>query len=166
MDSGVHETEDAFDSLEERFNAMKTPFRNAAAAVTTGLMLVAGAVAPVQLSAQDADDTENRGRQIMPEAPPIGDGEMEDFAEVYLVIAEIREDFEHELEEIADPEQARALQRETTEQIRGVVTGSPLTVERYTQIGQILNVDPEQRAEFQALVREMREDDDTGEPIG
>lgn len=109
---------------------------------------------PTQLEAQD----ENRGREIMPEAPEIEDGELRTFALVYLDVAEIRDDMQHEMEQAATPAAQQELQQEAQTAMRAVLSESPLTIERYTQIGQILNTDPEQRAEFEAVVRDLRED--------
>lgn len=112
-------------------------------------------VAPAQLEAQ------NQGRQTMPEAPPIEDGELRTFAHVYLDVAEVRNDLETNLEGAGETE-AQQLQQEAQTEMRTILEESELSVERYTQIGQILNVDPEQRAEFQAVVEEIQEDEGGG----
>lgn len=128
-------------------------------AVLTLLAAAFVVLAPTQVEAQ------NQGRQTMPEAPPIEDGELRTFAHVYLDVAEVRDDLESELEETADQAEAQQLQQAAQAEMRGILEESELTIERYTQIGQILNVDPEQRAEFQALVEEIRQEEGDPGPV-
>ncbi len=134
---------------------MSTMTRRIATTAFTLLLALFATAVPAQLDAQDA---ENRGRQVMPEAPPIEDGEMETFAEVYLVVAEIRADLQAEVDDTSTPQEAQQLQQAAQMEMREALSESPLTIERYTQIGQILNVDPEQRAEFQALLEAMQDE--------
>jgi hypothetical protein len=98
----------------------------------------------------------------MPEGPPIEDGELRTFAHVYLDVAEVRADLENELQENADQAEAQQLQQAAQAEMRTILDESELTIERYTQIGQILNVDPEQRAEFQTVVEEIQSEEGSG----
>jgi Spy/CpxP family protein refolding chaperone len=109
-------------------------------------------------------EAQSQGREIMPEAPPIEDGELRSFAHLYLDVAEVRDDLQHDLEDASGQAEAQRLQQEARDEMQSLVEESDFTIERYTQIGQILNVDPEQRAEFQALVEEIRADEGNGVP--
>lgn len=119
------------------------------------LAVAALALAPTQLEAQ------NQGRETMPEAPPIEDGELRAFAHIYLDVAEVRQDLQQELEAAPESE-AQQLQQAAQAEMRGILEESEFTIERYTQIGQILNVDPEQRAEFRAVVEDIQADEGGG----
>jgi len=107
---------------------------------------------------------QSQGREIMPEAPPVEDGELRSFAHLYLDVVEVRDDLQHDLEEASGQAEAQRLQQEARDEMQSLVEESDFTIERYTQIGQILNVDPEQRAEFQALVEEIRAEEGNGVP--
>jgi hypothetical protein len=126
--------------------------------VFLALLATLSVLAPAPAEAQ------SQGREIMPEAPPIEDGELRSFAHLYLDVAEVRDDLQHDLEDASGQAEAQRLQQEARDEMQSLVEESDFTIERYTQIGQILNVDPEQRAEFQALVEEIRADEGNGVP--
>ena len=126
--------------------------------VLLALLATLFVLAPAPAQAQ------SQGREIMPEAPPIEDGELRSFAHLYLDVVEVRDDLQHDLEEASGQAEAQRLQQEARDEMQSLVEESDFTIERYTQIGQILNVDPEQRAEFQALVEEIRADEGNGMP--
>ncbi len=136
------------------------------AAVAAGLVLLGGLGAPAGLSAQEPGGTTVREGPRLAGAPPVRDAEMAAFADAWLAIAELRRELERRLEEVADPERSRALQRATAARIRGVVTESPLTLERYGQIGRLVYVDPGRRAQLRSLLRSRGGDMRAGAPGG
>lgn len=137
---------------------MKNRIRAIPSLVLSLLAVFLVTVAPSRLAAQE------QGTEIMPEAPEVGDGELEAFAHVYLDVAEVRQGLDERLQDTEDEALAQELQQTAQTRMRTILEESELTIERYTQIGQILNTDPEQRAEFQALLRSIQ-DEESGGPL-
>lgn len=135
---------------------MKHRIRTLSTFVFSLLAVLAVTVVPRGLSAQDP------GTETMPEAPELSDGELQTFAHVYLDVAQVRAGLEERLAATGDEAEAQELQQAAQARMRTILKESELTIERYTRIGQILNVDPEQRAEFQALVRSIQEEEGGG----
>lgn len=90
-----------------------------------------------------------------PEHPTVDSGELRDFAEVFLAVAAVRHRFHRERATATDDQDAARLERRAEARLRGIFAQSPMTLDRYTEIGKILTEDAEQRRRFEDLVLEM-----------
>ena len=104
---------------------------------------------PVQAQAQA------QPQQPQQEVPEIPQDELETFAQAYLAIAEVRQDYEAQLQQANDPEVANQLQQEANQEMTAVLQDHGMEVQQYTRITQVLNVDEEQRAEFETILQEL-----------
>ncbi|MFP3947521.1 MAG: DUF4168 domain-containing protein [Gemmatimonadota bacterium] len=127
-----------------------------------GLFLaLAFAVAPVQAQ-QPAPQPQPDQQQQQQDVPELEGETLESFAEAYIEIGDVRTEMQSELEGVQDQSEANEIQQDANEQMQTILEEHDLTVEDYQQITQVLNQDPEQRQEFEALVQELQEDQDAG----
>lgn len=121
-----------------------------------GVMAVAVSIFITALPGQ-AQQPQPQGQEDLPE---ISQEELDTFADAYLEIDQIRLQMQTQMQSAQDQETANQIQQEANEQIGTILEEHGFTVEEYQQITQILNVDPEQRAEFQELLEEKQAEDD------
>lgn len=125
-----------------------------AAAVFTGALF---------LLAQPA--TAQQGQQGTPPAQDIevSDGELETFTEAHLDVQEIRQEMDQAIQNAEDREAAQTIQKQANQEMAAVIQDEhEMEVNRYRQIAQAINQDPELRQEFQAIVDELTEDEEGG----
>lgn len=126
----------------------------AAAAVLAGALLVFAQPASAQQGQQSPPPTQEI------EVP---DGELETFAEAHLEVQEMREQMDREIQNAEDAEAAQAVQQEFNREMATLIQDEyEMEVERYTQIAQAINQDPELQQRFQAVVDELTEDEEGG----
>lgn len=84
---------------------------------------------------------------------------LETFAEAYLDIGDVRMEMQSRLENVQDQSQANQIQQEANQQMQAILEEHDLTAQDYQQITQVLNNDPEQRAEFESIVEDLQDED-------
>lgn len=141
-----------FDGTDRTWTA-RAPLA-AAATVLAGAFLVLAQPASAQQGQQSPPPTQEI------EVP---DGELETFAEAHLEVQEIREEMDREIQNAEDTESAQAVQQEANREMATLIEDEhEMEVERYTQIAQAINQDPELQQRFQAVVDELTEDEEGG----
>ena len=78
------------------------------------------------------------------------------FADSYLDILEIQEEFTARLEQAQEPEQAQQLQQEANEEMIQAIHDNGLDVQEYTELAQAMDTDPELRQQVVELVTERQ----------
>ena len=99
------------------------------------------------------------------EASPPDSQELEVFVETYVDIQEVREDVERQMALVTSEEEAAALQAQANERMGAALEENDFTIERYTEITNILNADEELRLEFQQKYQEALEERDPGSTL-
>ncbi len=111
--------------------------------------LAVGAVFASPAEAQIPGD--QPGAQEVPEIPQ---EDLETFADIYIDVDEVRQDLEMRMGAADSPEEAQQIQQEANELMTGIVEEHGMTVERYTEITEVLNADPEQHQEFVEILEQ------------
>jgi len=78
----------------------------------------------------------------------ISDEEMEQAATAYVEIAKIREDFQERLRQAESQEKVQKLQLEANKEMAEVVEDEGLTIQKYNEIIEAVQSDPEMRNKF------------------
>lgn len=91
------------------------------------------------------------------DAPEIEQDELETVAEAYVEISEIRAQMQTELQSADDSQQATEIQQRADQQMQQVLQDHGIAIERYQEVIQILNSDPEQRQAFQEVLQEIQD---------
>jgi hypothetical protein len=99
------------------------------------------------------------------QASPPDSQELEVFVETYVDIQEVREDVERQMALVTSEEEAAALQAQANERMGAALEENDFTIERYTEITNILNADEELRLEFQQKYQEALEERDPGSTL-
>ncbi len=130
--------------------------------ITRTLAGVIAVAMAVLIAAQpgQAQQPQPQGQQDVPE---ISDDELETFTEAYIEIDQIRGEMQAEMQTAQDQATANEIQQQANQEMSSVLEDHGFTVEEYQQITQILNVDPDQRQEFQALLDEKLGEEDPPE---
>ncbi len=92
------------------------------------------------------------------QAPPdtdVAQEELETFAEIYVDVDEVRAELEAEMAAADSPEEAQQVQQQANETMTQIVEGHGMSIERYTEITQALNADPELHDEFQSILGQI-----------
>ncbi|ABI56724.1 DUF4168 domain-containing protein [Alkalilimnicola ehrlichii MLHE-1] len=84
------------------------------------------------------------------------DQSLEQFADAYIDITEIQEDYTQRLEGTEDPDQARDLQQQANDEMVEAIENRGLSVPEYSEIATALDTDPELRDELAAMIQERR----------
>lgn len=129
-----------------------------ALSLVAGTLLVAFAAAPVQAQQQPAPAPQQQ------DVPELEEETLETFAQAYLEVGEVRMELQNELQTTQDQEEANRIQQEANNRMQEVLESHGMTVQDYQQVTQVLNSDPEQRQEFEALVEEIQEENGAGQP--
>jgi len=99
--------------------------------------------------------------QVPTETPDVE--ELIAFTTAFVEIAQVREEMTVRLEEASTPAEASEIQGEADEQMMVILADRELTADRYNEVVQLVNVDPQLRAEFQRILMEVTEANDSGE---
>lgn len=126
-------------------------------ALTTALRGVFLAIVAVGLTTAAATAQQPTPQQEA-DVEDVPEQELETFAEAYAEIAGVRQDMQAELQAAEDREQATQIQQQADQEMQGILQEHDLSVERYQEITQVLNADPEQRQEFEQILEEVRGD--------
>lgn len=103
--------------------------------------------------AQDGDDAASQGAQEL----EADEAELRAFAQAALDILDIAPDWEERLEEAENSEARQELENEYIRERIEIVEGYDLSVERYNEIYNAVQADPEFRERINALMREYVE---------
>lgn len=93
--------------------------------------------------------------QPQQDAPEVPEAELETFAEAYADIADIRQELQTELQAAETSEEANQIQQEADSRMQAVLEEHGISVQRYQEITQVLNSNPEQRQEFEQILAEI-----------
>lgn len=96
------------------------------------------------------------GQQQAPQIE-VGEEEMRSFAEAQIEIEGLRGEYQTRLQEAEGQEEARQIEQEANEEMVQVVEDQDLDVQRYTQIAQAIDADPDLRERFMELRQELTE---------
>lgn len=99
----------------------------------------------------EAQQPQPQGQEDLPEIP---EEKLETFAEAYLEIDQVRAEMQMEMQTAEDQTEASQIQQEANAQMEAILDDHGFDVQEYQQITQVLNVDPEQREKFQAILEE------------
>lgn len=84
------------------------------------------------------------------------DESLEQFADAYIDITQIQEDYTQQLEGTEDPDAARDLQQQANDEMVEAIENRGLSVPEYSEIATALDTDPELRDELAAMIQERR----------
>lgn len=112
------------------------------------LMLAAALPLAAPLAAQDT---------ILPD-----DEELTSFTHAYIDIQDIRAEVEVRMLQASSEEEATAVQQEANERMQAALDEQEITVDRYTEITNVLNADEPLRVRFQEIYEEIIEERDPG----
>ncbi|RFA29840.1 hypothetical protein CAI21_08370 [Alkalilimnicola ehrlichii] len=90
------------------------------------------------------------------QAADFSDDSLNQFADSYVDILDIQQDFTARLEGAEDPEQAQQLQQEANEEMVQAIEDNGLSVQEYTEIARAMDTDPELRQQVVELVTARR----------
>lgn len=129
-------------------------------------------LAPFALAAQETPPPEGE-----PDAPPeeeaetdaepleqehepveLEEDELEDFAQAYIAISDIREEFTERLEDVDDQDEVQEIQAEASTAMNDAIEDAGMDVETYQEIASALSADPELRDEVTEMVSRLRQD--------
>lgn len=89
-------------------------------------------------------------------ATDFSDQQLEQFADSYLDILDIQQDFTQRLEQTEQPEQAQQLQQEANQEMVQAIEDNGLDVQEYTEIARAMDTDPQLRQQVVELVTERQ----------
>lgn len=123
----------------------------ALAVVAAGALLLASPALAQQGGAQAPQDIE------------VSDEDLRTFTEAFIDVQEIRDDLNRQLESAESPEQAQALQQEGQQRmVRMIEEEHELDIDRFNQISQAVQADPELHAAFKELREKLTEEEQEG----
>lgn len=134
-----------------------------AALVAAGLIAVPAAHAQQQPPPQQQQQQPppEQQRQQPPQQPPepqveVTDEKLHAFADAYVEIEDIREQYQPQLEEVEDPERAQELQREANLEMMEVIEAQGMTPEEYNEIAMAVSQDEELRTRAIEIIENER----------
>lgn len=138
----------------DRTSGISATYAVAVAVFTGALFLLAQPAAAQQ------------GQQGAPPAQDIevSDDELESFTEAHLDVQELRQELDQAIQNAEDRQAAQAIQKQANQEMAAVIRDEhEMEINRYRQIAQAINQDPELRQKFQAIVDELTEDEEGGD---
>jgi hypothetical protein len=129
-------------------------------ATRTSVFLAAGAcIAAFDASAQvpaDKPAPPDAVAPLPPDAAPLEETKINQFADAYLVIEEIHTQAVTDLEEAQNPEQASEIRASAEGRIIKAVEQSGLKLDEFNRIAELMSVDRDLRAKIASRVAERR----------
>ena len=122
--------------------------RNTTRLPLLSLLAAFGLLFAVSASALDAEPAD---------AAQVSDGDINRFAEAYLAVQMINQEYSTMLQQVEDPEQATELQQEAQTKMQEAVTESGLSISDYQGIAQQANQSETVREDIQNAVSAMVE---------
>ncbi len=118
--------------------------------LAAAVMLILGLGLQVQAQQeyqQEGQQQEYQQDMMQQQAPDVdvSDAELDQVADAYKAVTEVREKFQQELGEVSDPEQAQQLQEQAGEEMVEAVEAQGLDVQTYNQVMEAAQVDEELR---------------------
>ncbi len=118
--------------------------------------LVAGLALSPALFAQDDGYAEAEPLEQAQDAENFDQQELERFADAYVEVGEIHNEYSQRLEEAADPDQAQEVQQEANDRMVEAIQEKGLEVQDYSEIAAALERDPEMRDEVVTMIEERQ----------
>lgn len=97
------------------------------------------------------------GQQPAPgqgQAMDLSEDELDTFADVYMELDEVRVETETRLQEAEGQQEQSQVQQDANAQMEQILNDHDMTVQEYQRIAQVINLDPEQRQEFEEILEE------------
>jgi len=96
---------------------------------------------------QEGQQQQYQQEMMQQQAPEVdvSDAELDQVADAYQAVTEVRERFQQELGEVSDPEKAQELQQQAGEEMVEAVEAQGLDVQTYNQVMEAAQVDEELR---------------------
>lgn len=96
---------------------------------------------------QEGQQQQYQQEMMQQQAPDVdvSDAELDQVADAYQAVTEVRERFQQELGEVSDPEKAQELQQQAGEEMVEAVEAQGLDVQTYNQVMEAAQVDEELR---------------------
>ena len=116
--------------------------------LAVAFMLVLGLGLKVQAQQEYQQEGQQYQQDMMQQQAPdvdVSDAELDQVADAYQAVTEVREKFQQELGEVSDPERAQELQQQAGEEMVEAVEAQGLDVQTYNQVMEAAQVDEELR---------------------
>jgi len=116
--------------------------------LAVAFMLVLGLGLKVQAQQEYQQEGQQYQQDMMQQQAPdvdVSDAELDQVADAYQAVTEVREKFQQELGEVSDPERAQQLQQQAGEEMVEAVEAQGLDVQTYNQVMEAAQVDEELR---------------------
>ncbi len=91
----------------------------------------------------------------------VADEELMSFTEAQLEVEEIRQELQIQLQTVQEPEEAQALQQQANDQMVLAIREQGFDVERYTEIVEAVNADPELLEKYEMMKAAIQGEDDS-----
>ena len=117
-------------------------------AVTFIFVLGLGLKVHAQQEYQQEGQQQQYQQDMMQQQAPdvdVSDAELDQVADAYEAVTQVREKFQQELGEVSDPERAQQLQQQAGEEMVEAVEAQGLDVQTYNQVMEAAQVDEELR---------------------
>lgn len=125
------------------------------------VMLVGGLMLSAPASAQQQQEQPQAQEPI-----EVSDDELETFAEAHLEVQEVRAELQASLQQAENAEEAQSAQQEANAEMVEIIQDHDMTTERFSEIVNGINADPELQERFDEVVEELTEDEDGGGGVG
>jgi len=116
-------------------------------------LVIAAGLVPALPATASAQETPQQPQE---QTDSIADEELERFARAYLEIARLTAQMERDTALATSPEEKQEIVRQTRAAMPGVLQEHEITAQRYREIANLLNQDPELRQKFAALLEEIQ----------
>jgi uncharacterized iron-regulated membrane protein len=127
------------------------------ASIVTGLAASPMVMAQVQ---QQQQQEQQQQQQPMPQEQPepieVEEADLEAFADAYIEISDLREEYTERLQAAEDQEAAHELQQEANQAMTAAIEDAGLDIQDYQEIATALSADPDLRDRVTELVAERR----------
>jgi len=120
--------------------------------IFSGLLL-----APLMLSAADQHAEAQQGDMV--EQQPmaeVDEANLEKFADAYIDVGEIHNEYSQLLQEVEAPEQAQELQQEANDKMVEAIQANDLEVQEYSEIAAAIEQNPEMRERVVGMIEQRQ----------
>lgn len=124
------------------------------------VMLVGGLMLSAPASAQQQQQQQQQSQTQEP--IEVADDELESFAEAHIEVQDVRAELQASLQQSENAEEAQSAQQEANAEMVEIIQDHDMTTERFSQIVNGINADPELQERFDEVVEELTEDEDDG----
>jgi Ni/Co efflux regulator RcnB len=120
--------------------------------------IAASLMASPLVMAQAQQQQQERQQQMPPQQDTVDvdERELKQFAEAYVEVEEVREEYSEKLRKTDDQQEALALQEEANEEMTAAIEGSGLDHRDYQEIEIAITRDPDLRDRLDEMVADLR----------